>query len=120
MSLEALFRPGKNIALKVPPDEFTATVVFYRDIIGLEVIDDHQEGSVVFEFGGKRLWIDNSPQFSQAETWLEVIATDIKAAADCLKEKGVTRQDSIEALPEGFAGFWIKSPSGIIHLISEQ
>ena len=28
-------------------------------------------------------------------------------------------QDEIEALPPGFKGFWISSPSNIIHLINQ-
>ena len=30
---------------------------------------------------------------------------------------GVARCDAIEPLPQGFDGFWISSPAGIIHLI---
>jgi hypothetical protein len=29
-------------------------------------------------------------------------------------------EDSVEGLPAGMKGFWIKSPAGIIHLVSEE
>ena len=28
------FRPGKNIAMKIPAHEFDATLGFYRDVLG--------------------------------------------------------------------------------------
>jgi catechol 2,3-dioxygenase-like lactoylglutathione lyase family enzyme len=41
-----------NIALKVPPHEFDATVRFYRDVLGLEPID---KATPCFEFGPRNL-----------------------------------------------------------------
>ncbi len=106
--------------MKVPPDEFTATVAFYRDTLGFPVLDPNNDGSVIFDFGGKRLWIDNVPALSRAEVWLEVVTSDSGAAAQHLNEHGIVRRDDIEPLPEGMAAFWIKSPSGIIHLVTEE
>lgn len=31
---KGVLKPGEDIALKVPPDEFENTVAFYRDVIG--------------------------------------------------------------------------------------
>ncbi len=33
--METTFRGGHNIAMKVPPHQFEATVNFYRDVLGL-------------------------------------------------------------------------------------
>jgi hypothetical protein len=34
-------------------------------------------------------------------------------------EKGISKRDEIEPLPPGVKGFWISSPSNIIHLIHQ-
>ncbi len=111
------FSAGKNIALKVPPHQFDATVAFYRDVLGLKPVDEF-EPAVVFEFGANRLWIDRTPALSQAELWLEIETRDAKRAAAYLDAQGVTRCDAIEALPEGFDGLWIMNPAGIVHLVN--
>lgn len=67
---KTVLNPVKNIALKVPADEFKKSVAFYRDVIGLTVLKTTAQGSVVFEFGGKKLWVDRRPALSQAEIWL--------------------------------------------------
>ncbi len=114
----AEFRPGNNIAMKVPPHEFPRAVAFYRDVVRLKHLG-HFEGSEVFEFGGLRLWIDPMPQLSQAEIWLELETEDTAAAAEQLAAGEVARCDEIEPLPPGFDGFWIANPAGIVHLISK-
>ena len=116
---KAVFKPGENIAVKVPSDEFEKTVAFYRDLIGLTVVRTTEDGSVAFEFGSKKLWVDRVPTLSQAEIWLELSTTDTAAAANQLARSGVVRRDEIEPLPSDMKAFWIKSPSGIIHLVSQ-
>jgi catechol 2,3-dioxygenase-like lactoylglutathione lyase family enzyme len=111
------FRPGPNIAMKMPPDEYDRMVAFYRDVLGFEVIGQHA-GSTAFRFGEKRLWVDRVPALSQGEVWLEVQAEDVTAAAAWFAAQGVARRDEIEPLPDGFDGFWIAAPGGMIHLIS--
>lgn len=113
------FTAGRNIALKVPPHAYEATVGFYRDVVGLERLEEHLP-AVVFRFGSNQLWIDRMPGLSQAEIWLELVADDVAAAAEHLAAAGVVRCDEIEPLPEGFQGFWISSPASIIHLVSKQ
>jgi hypothetical protein len=120
MATSGLFRPGRNIAIKVPPEEFEATVAFYRDTLGLVSLGKDDAGSAMFEFGGKTLWIDNVPAMSQAEVWLEVHTDDINAAAAHLHDAAVVRRDDIEPLPRDMAAFWIRSPAGIIHLVSKE
>lgn len=111
---------GRNIAIKVPPLEWEATVAFYRDILGLPVIENLPSATptVVFQFGGNRLWVDRVESLSQAEIWLEVSTSDVPVAARHLKEAGVVRRDEIEALD--FEAFWVSSPSGIIHLVAGE
>lgn len=117
------FEPGNNIAMKVPVHEYENTVAFYRDALGLQQIDDHAPSSTEsarFEFGGKVLWIDKVPSLSQAEIWLEIVTSDCDEAARYLENRGCVRRDEIEDLPHGFRGFWVASPSNIIHLVTES
>jgi catechol 2,3-dioxygenase-like lactoylglutathione lyase family enzyme len=111
------FKPGRNIAMKIPPHEFEHTVAFYRDILGLRQLR-RQGGSPAFDFGGKTLWIDKVDALSQAEVWLEVVTDDVQAAAIHFEAQGIVRRDEIEELPEGFNGFWIANPAGIVHLVT--
>lgn len=105
--------------MKIPAHEYPATVRFYREVIGLkELTPDEAEATPRFEFGGKVLWLDCMPGLSQAETWLEIQASDIELAASFLAAQGCHRRDEIEPLPDGIQAFWIASPSNIIHLIS--
>lgn len=112
---------GRNIAMKVPPYQWEATVAFYRDVVGLKVIEraPTTPPSVCFEFGANRLWIDRVDSANQAEIWLELATHDVEAAAAHLKAAGVARRDEIEPLPEGFDGFWIANPASIIHLVAK-
>lgn len=113
---DTVFHPGHNIAMKVLPHQFDATVAFYRDVLGFPHLGS-DEGSESFAFGSFRLWIDRVPTLSQANIWLEVQCDDKKKAAHLLKAGGVTRCDDIEPLPGCVDGFWIVNPAGIVHLI---
>lgn len=117
MSARPAFRGGRNIAMKVPPHEFEATVAFYRDLIGLEQLGA-QGPSKAFRFGDCRLWIDRCPQLSQAEVWLELQVDHPAAAAEYLAAHGVVRCDEVERLPDGFKGFWIANPAGVVNLVA--
>lgn len=117
------FTPGRNIAIKVPPNQFEQTVSFYRDVLGLEPINRSSPDpydSVPFRFGDKTLWIDRICSLRQAEIWLEIQADDIDLAKAYLEKANIARRDEIEPLPEGFSGFWISSPSDIIHLVTKE
>jgi catechol 2,3-dioxygenase-like lactoylglutathione lyase family enzyme len=116
MNTKVKFAGGRNIAMKVPPHLYEATVQFYRDILGLKLMESHLP-SIGFEFGGNQLWIDRVPGISQAEIWLELITNDVTAASALLKSADVVRCDEIEPLPEGFKAFWISNPASIIHLV---
>jgi catechol 2,3-dioxygenase-like lactoylglutathione lyase family enzyme len=119
MSTKVKFAAGRNIAMKLPPHLFDATLQFYRDVLGLKEIKKHAP-SVGFKFGSNNLWLDRVPGISQAETWLEVVTNDITAAAKHLEAAGIVRCDEIEPLPKGFQAFWISSPASIIHLVCKD
>lgn len=110
---------GRNIAMKVPPHLLDDTVSFYRDVVGLEQVRELAP-EIVFRFGANRLWIDKVDGLSQAEIWLELRTDDIASAASQFEAAGVARRDEIEALPEGFEGFWISNRAGIIHLVAKD
>ncbi|MCZ4279251.1 hypothetical protein O4H49_00590 [Kiloniella laminariae] len=114
------FSGGKNIAMKVPPHQYDATVGFYRDLLGLEQIAGPAGDSVGFKFGSNNLWIDKVPTMSQAELWLEIVTDDTAAAARVLSDSGVIRCDEIEDLGETFDGYWVTSPSSVIHLVNAR
>ena len=122
-AMKPTFKPGDNIAIKVPPHQYEQTVSFYRDTLGLEPINGPSPDaydSVSLRFGDKKLWIDKIDSLSQAEIWLEIQTDDIDAAAAHLEKANIVRRDEIEPLPDGFNGFWISSPAQIIHLVSEE
>ena len=113
------FRGGTNIAMKIPSGEWSQTVAFYRDSLGLEVLDSLPE-SVVFQFGSQRLWIDLCSKLAHAEVWLEVIVDSFDDTAKALSVGGIERCDEVEPLPPGFRGFWIRNPAGLVHLVVEE
>ncbi len=112
----ATFEAGSNIALKLPPHVYDDTLAFYADVLGLERLDDGT-GTPRFRFGGMTLWLDQVPALSQAEIWLEICTDDADAAAEVLQAAGIARADAIEPLPDGFDGFWVINPAGLVHLV---
>jgi catechol 2,3-dioxygenase-like lactoylglutathione lyase family enzyme len=114
----ARFAGGRNIAMRVPAHQFDATLAFYRDALGLPV-ETMADGTPVVEFGEMRLWLDRSAPMSQAELWLELATDDVNKAAAGLARAGVARCDGVETLPDGFRGFWVVNPAGIVHLVAE-
>ena len=119
--MKPTFKPGANIAMKVPSHEHARTVSFYRDVLGFEEVPDKSgDGSVVFQFGDKYLWIDDVPTLSQAEIWLEVVTDDLSAASKALAQAECSRRDQIEPLPDGYEGFWVSNPANIIHLVTAE
>ena len=112
------FRPGRNIAMKLPLPQYEATVAFYRDVLGLEPLDTHPP-AVGFRFGDKNLWLDRCPGMGQTEVWLEIVCDDLQAAAAHLQAHGVARCDAIEPLG-ALPGFWISSPASVVHLVCKD
>lgn len=90
-----------NLAVKVPPPLYEATVQFYRDVHGLKLIEEHVP-AVGFEFGTHQLWIDRVPGLSQAEPWLELITNDISGASGhLLQSAGVVGSDELSRCQRG-------------------
>lgn len=116
--MTARIEGGIDIAMKVPPHQFEATVAFYRDTIGLKPIEA-KAPAIGFEFGPCKLWIDETASASHAEVWLEFFTPDFDAAAAHLEKSGVTRCDPIERLPDGFRGGWVMNPANIVHMLRE-
>lgn len=113
------FRPGRNIAMKLPERSYSKTLAFYRDTLGIAVLREDDDGAVL-DFGAIRLNLDRVPGQSQTDIWLQVVTDDTKAAQSQLDAAGVTICNEVEPLPDGFDGFWIASPSGTIHLIDAE
>lgn len=111
------FQGGPNIAIKLPPAAFETTLVFYRDTLRLPLLEDHLPNHV-FQFGNNYLWLDRCEHLSQAEVWLEILTNNTTEAKRHLAAQGVERCDEIEQLPAGFDGFWIRSPSPVVHLVA--
>lgn len=109
---------GINIAMKVPPHHYQATIAFYRDIVGLKPFTE-KAPAIGFELGPICLWIDEAPMLSQAEVWLELFTDSFPTAAARFAEAGVVRCDAIEPLGEGFRGGWITNPANIVHMVRE-
>ncbi|GLQ55680.1 VOC family protein [Devosia nitrariae] len=109
---------GINIAMKVPTHQYQETVAFYRDTLGLETFTE-KHPHIGFIYGPNRLWVDEVGTLSQAEVWLELFTPDFEQAAVELTATGITRNDAIEPLGEGFRGGWFFNPAGIVHLVRE-
>lgn len=116
--MSAKIHGGINIAMKVPPHQYEATLAFYRDVVGLKPVEG-KAPAIGFELGPNRLWIDEAPGMSQAEVWLELYSNDFPSAAAHLAKAGVIRCDKIEPLPEGFRGGWFINPANIVHMVRE-
>lgn len=114
------FSGGRNIALKVPPHRYEATLAFYRDVLHLPALAGPTGGATGFVFGPCNLWVDNCPGLSQAEIWLEVVTSGVDEAASVMASAGLARRDEIEDLGAGFDGFWISSPADTIHLVDSR
>lgn len=110
-----MVEPGKNIAIKVPLYKWAETVAFYRDCVGLEVIEEHPN-STVFAFGPMNLWIDRVEHQSQTDVWLELFSDDPGKALSAL---GSPNRDEVEQLEEG-DGHWTCDPAGTILLLHKK
>jgi len=116
MASENCIRGGRNIAMKVPPHKFEATVEAY-EALGLPVTF-RNDSMVTFLYGPMNLHIDCCPAFSQAELWLEFVSDDLRAAEKKFVTAGFDRRDEVENLP-GHRGFWVCNPASIIHLVTD-
>jgi hypothetical protein len=112
------FRGGRNIAMKVPAHQFDATVESYVRL-GIPILE-RSPASVTFQFGPMNLHVDSVANLGHAEIWLELIVPDAKAAAGYIEQANLVRCDGVESLPKDYPGFWLTSPSSIVHLVTEK
>ena len=112
------FRGGRNIAMKVPAHQFDATIESYCRL-GIPILDQSST-HVTFQFGPIHLHVDKVANLSRAEIWLEFVVSDAKAATGYLEQGNFVRCDEVELLPRDYPGFWVTSPSSIVHLVTEK
>lgn len=121
--MKPTFRGGNNIAMKLPKGQFEEVVAFYRDVLGMDVVEetgDIADGvaqSMSVRFGPVTLWLDRVDNYARSDLWLEVITDDVESAARHLRENGVGTQDELEPLPADLSGHWITNPAGVTHLV---
>lgn len=119
------FAAGTNIAMKLPLATYEATVRFYRDVLGLPVVEQDTSGvptvarSHSLPFGGVTLWLDRVDHLEVAETWLEIVTDGLAASMDHLTAAGIETCDEVEPVPGlGTHMHWIRNPAGVIHLVT--
>lgn len=120
--MDAKFKGGLNIAVKIPKNKYSQTVAFYRDILGLEVEEKPIDSPTVssthqVKFGDNILWLDCVDNFTHSETWLELKVNDVEIATKYLNSKGVETCDELEQLPDHM--HWITDPAGTVFLLTE-
>lgn len=117
------FRGGLNVAMKVPAAKYDATVAFYRDTLGLDVVEEQADPvgmlsrSARVAFGGCTLWLDCVENYSRAEVWLELETDDLDGAVRHLAEHGTRPQDELEELPVGTRAHWVCNPADVPHIL---
>jgi hypothetical protein len=123
---EPNFTAGLNLAMKVPLQDYEATVAFYRDILRFEVEEEAIDAPTVsrthkVSFGPNTLWLDCVDNYSHAELWLELGTDDLDAATRAMADAGIHPCDEVEPLNEPeLKSHWIKNQAGIVHLLAEQ
>lgn len=117
------FRGGTNIAMKIPVAQYSATLAFYRDVLGLEVVEDAAAPSGMVTrsarvmFGACTLWLDQVENYASAGLWLELLTDDLDAATAHLERHGVTPQDELEPFPTGSRAHWVSNPVFVPHVL---
>ncbi|WET68622.1 hypothetical protein [Sphingobacterium sp.] len=111
------FEAGINIAIKIPKSKYEKTVVFYRDVLKLNVEEkpiDNPTVSRTYEvkFGNNIIWLDCVDNYTHSETWLQLTVPDVEEATAYLLSNGVETCDEIEELPENM--HWITDPAGTV------
>ncbi|MDA3615970.1 SRPBCC family protein [Polluticaenibacter yanchengensis] len=117
------FRPGCNIAMKIPVDKYSDTVAFYRDILLLDVTEISIEHPTVLKthkvlFGHSVLWLDCIKGIEESALWLEIVTNNIDNATSYLLSNNINTHDYLEAIPENM--HWIKDPAGTVMILKEN
>jgi hypothetical protein len=110
-----VFRSGPNITMKVPRERFQEALGYCQRSLGLERIESLAP-AIVFALGENRLWVDAVEKLNEMEVWLEFQTDSSATAAALLGRTDVVRRESIEPLPRGFEGLWIKTRADFLGL----
>lgn len=116
------FEGGINIALKIPKSKYEETVVFYRDILKLNVEEKPISNPTVsrthqVKFGSNIIWLDCVDNYTHSEVWLELKTSDVSVATEYLTSKGVNTCDELEQIPENM--HWIMDPAGTVFILGD-
>lgn len=117
------FSGGPNIAIKIPKNQYEATVAFYMEVLGMEVEERPISHPTVsrthrVKFGSNVLWLDCVDNYSRPETWLELNVGDVPKATAYLQNQGISTWDELEEIPENM--HWITDPAGNVFLLSSK
>lgn len=113
---EPLFAGGENISLRVPDALFEQALDFYARTLGL-VTRRVDTDTYTVCYGPLVLWLDRCKDIDRCEVRLELRTPDTKRAATHLRQAGVEQLEA-EPLPDGYDGFWMRSPLGEVVLVS--
>ena len=121
--MDTKFEAGINIAIKIPKSKYEKTVVFYRDILKLNVEEKPINNPMVsrtheVKFGNNIIWLDCVDNYTHSETWLQLTVPDVEQATEYLRSNGVETCDEIEELPENM--HWITDPAGTVFNLQER
>ena len=121
--MDAKFKAGINIAIKIPKGKYAQTVAFYRNILKLEVDEKPIDNPTVsrtheVKFGNNIIWLDCVDNYTHSETWLQLTVPDIGEATSYLQSNGVATCDEIEELPKNM--HWIQDPAGTVFNLQER
>ncbi|WP_426483178.1 VOC family protein [Chryseobacterium sp. R2ACT005] len=121
--MDTKFEAGINIAIKIPKSKYEKTVVFYRDILKLNVEEKPINNPTVsrtheVKFGNNIIWLDCVDNYTHSETWLQLTVSDVEQATEYLRSNGVETCDEIEELPENM--HWITDPAGTVFNLQER
>jgi len=121
--MDTKFEAGINIAIKIPKSKYEKTVVFYRDILKLNVEEKPINNPTVsrtheVKFGNNIIWLDCVDNYTHSETWLQLTVPDVEQATEYLRSNGVETCDEIEELPENM--HWITDPAGTVFNLQES
>lgn len=121
--MEATFKGGINIAMKIPGRNYEKTVVFYRDVLNMEVEEIPVNLPTVsrthkVKFGENILWLDCADYLSHSETWLELCTNDVNNAREHLVRNDIQTCDELEKIPANM--HWIKDPAGNVLLLKKK
>ena len=83
------FSGGANIAIKCPYHTHEQPIAFYRDTLGLSLVEYEKEGCI-FQFVPVRPWIDRVPNVSHPTLWLGMRMTHTTTVAACPTDHDVT------------------------------